>query len=129
MLFRSYNIPEDLEAGSMIVLRAESGVAATYARVYVLSNMTKKVEFRDENGDVSKTIRLGIGELKLLSVYGDSKGDAVKYGGYSVNKSGVVKVLELKDGRAIICGVGKGKATITAQMASGKKAKVTVIVE
>lgn len=125
----TYNIPADLEAGSMIVLRAESGVAATYARVYVLSNMTKKVEFRDENGDVSKTIRLGIGELKLLSVFGDSKGDAVKYGGYSVNKSGVVKVLELKDGRAIICGVGKGKATITAQMASGKKAKVTVIVE
>lgn len=125
----TFAIPAELEAGSQITLRVESGVATTYARIYVLDRMTKRVQFRDENGDVAKTIRLGIGELKLLSIYGDSKGDVPKYGGYSVNKSGVVKVLELKDGRAIICGVGKGKATITAEMASGKKAKVTVIVE
>lgn len=124
-----YMIPANAPVGSEIKVLATTGSVATEATIYVTSP-AKKVIVPES---YKKGMTLNVGEMKVMeapTVEPKSGTQAEPIVRYDVDKKGatVVKVLKLNNGSAIICGIGTGKATVSAVTASGKKANIKITV-
>lgn len=136
-------VPKTAEAGQYAVVKATAASGAKAIATITLCNKTSKVEMVDATGAKVKTIELAIGETKeldkdvLAKVTAKVGKDAVVSIGEAdakaKNNEVVLSYTSNKNFVSIVDGtvyaVEPGTATITAKLASGKKAtfKVKVV--
>lgn len=136
-------VPKTAEAGQYAVVKATAASGAKAIATITLCNKTSKVEMVDDTGAKVKTIELAIGETKeldkdvLAKVTAKVGKDAVVSIGEAdakaKNNEVVLSYTSNKNFVSIVDGtvyaVEPGTATITAKLASGKKAtfKVKVV--
>lgn len=121
--------------GDVIELLATTGSVSVEAKVYVVSAKVKKVGAEATlNGASDTKTTIDVGQMITISNVKADNGEPIVRYDIDKNGSSVVKVVPMTGGDgsksgAVIFGIGKGKATVSAVSASGKSIKFKITVQ